>query len=415
MTVALDPVGAVEACLQRLDDDHHNAVVHRRDAAALADAHAIAQRLSSGSPVGPLAGRCFTVKAALRTGELPATAGSLLLDDTAGSPATVVQRLRRADAVLVGVTNCAEFALGPVATNRRYGATVNPAFPSRTPGGSSAGCAAAVAAGLVPFSVGTDYGGSVRYPAHCTGVWGLRPAAGSVPTDGQVPTPPAGSARARFSTPGILAADPTVLAATIAVILGRALTVQRSVRAAWTAEGDSVDPEIAAAVRAVADCLQAEPIARVGPNPLTGANDLFGRIRDADDLEPIRSQGLQRPDVLTEPMRAALERPISPLDSAVENQAIALRAGARQFFDGCPLLIAPVATCLAPSADAITPFEALAPSRAVSLLGVASFAIPAGTSTTGIPIGVQLVGHLPALLWATTQLGVDPAASCGAW
>ena len=200
-------VAAVQACVAGLDDDVWGAVVHRRDEDAIRDAAGISDRAARGERVGALAGLCFTVKAAMQTGVLPATAGSQLIGDDVGPAAPVVDRLRRADAVLVGVTNCAEFALAPVATSPRYGTTINPVAPGRSPGGSSAGCAAAVAAGLVPFSIGTDYGGSVRFPAACTGIYGFRPARGTVPTGGQVPTPPPDSPRARFSTPGVLARD----------------------------------------------------------------------------------------------------------------------------------------------------------------------------------------------------------------
>lgn len=199
--VGVDVSEAVEACLTRLDADAWGAVVHRRDDAVRDEARSLSPRIRRGEAVGPLAGLCITVKAPLRSGVLPATAGSLLVDDRPGRPAGVVARLRRAGALLVGVTNCAEFALAPVATNRRYGRTVNPVAPGRTPGGSSAGCAAVVAGGLVPLSVGTDYGGSVRYPAHCTGVLGFRPGRGLVPASGQVPAPPQHSPRDRFSVP----------------------------------------------------------------------------------------------------------------------------------------------------------------------------------------------------------------------
>jgi amidase len=180
----------VAACLTRIDSDRHGAIVHRRDQAALGEAAGLDGRDTKSRASLPLAGICFTAKAALGTGEMPSTAGSLLLDEAVMPAAPAVGRLREAGAILVGVTNCAEFALAPVDHTRRYGRTLNPRNTGLTPGGSSSGCAAAVAAGIVSLSVGTDYGGSVRYPAHCTGVLGLRPPRRLVPVSGQVPAPP---------------------------------------------------------------------------------------------------------------------------------------------------------------------------------------------------------------------------------
>ena len=94
--------------------------------------------------------------------------------------------MRAAGAVLVGKTNCPEFALSIVTSNPRYGETANPVGPF-TVGGSSGGEAAAVAAGLSAIGLGTDFGGSVRWPAQCAGVVGLRPTVGRVPASGQLP------------------------------------------------------------------------------------------------------------------------------------------------------------------------------------------------------------------------------------
>jgi amidase len=401
-----DVVETVQACLDRLDRDVWGAVVHRRDQNALNEARDLQRRIDGRETVGPLAGACFTVKAALHTGELPATAGSLLLDDRPRRGAAVVQRLRRADAVLVGVTNCAEFALAPTDTNRRYGTTTNPVAPGRTPGGSSAGCAAAVAAGLVPFSVGTDYGGSMRYPAHCTATFGFRPARRSVPTGGQTPPPPPGSPRARFSVPGLLARDATILRAALPVFLGRTLVAQAPRRVGWT-EGEgsvSVDDAIVAAVSEIAERLGGCPVETFGTNPLIGCEEVFAHIRATDQLEPIAHLAHRHGDQLTAPIRDALAQPIAAPDAATEAAAQELQGAAARFFRACPLLVAPIATRVAPPVHQGTTLAMLAPSRAVTLLGVAALAVPAGRSPDGIPIGVQLIGTVPAILWAVTKL-----------
>lgn len=414
MSDALDVVDGVEQCLKRLDDDRWGAVVHRRDEEVRVEARLLEQRRRRSDPVGPLAGTCFTVKAALRTGALPATAGSLLLDDRPGRAAPVVERLRRAGALLVGVTNCAEFALAPVTDNRRYGPTANPVARGWTVGGSSAGCAAAVAGGLVPFSIGTDYGGSVRFPASCTEVYGFRPGRRQVPSSGQVPAAPTGSPRARFSLPGVLAVDVEVLTAVLPVFLGRPLQPQRPARCAWVAtiDGQPVDPDVAAATRHVASRLGAGHVEQIGTDPLLGADALFDRIRATDDLEPIRTLASARSGELTIRMRTMLdERPL-PVDPIAEAAAEDLRRRALQFIRRCPLLVAPVATTATPREGDDVPFTMLAPSRAVSLLGLAALAVPAGRASTGAPIGVQLIGSVEAILWAARELAGAGEPDC---
>ena len=197
---------AVEAALARIDRDRTNAVVTVCATEACADVDRVDAAIARGADAGPLAGVPFTVKDTLAAAGLRATVGSLVLaDHVARADAEVVDRLRAAGAVLVGKTNCPEFALQAWTDNRIFGPTRHPRDPERSPGGSSGGCAAAVAGGLVPFSIGGDYGGSIRYPAACTGIFGLRPTYLAVPVRGHVPEPAPGSPRARFQTVGPLA------------------------------------------------------------------------------------------------------------------------------------------------------------------------------------------------------------------
>ena len=134
---------------------------------------------------GPLQGVPFVVKDAIAVGGVRATAGSLLLEDfVPARDAPAVGRLRRAGAVFLGKTNLPELALDPDTDNRVFGRTLNPVNEAIIPGGSSGGDAAAVAAGLAPIGLGSDYGGSIRWPAQCTGVVGLRPTVGLVPLTG---------------------------------------------------------------------------------------------------------------------------------------------------------------------------------------------------------------------------------------
>jgi Asp-tRNA(Asn)/Glu-tRNA(Gln) amidotransferase A subunit family amidase len=320
--------------------------------------------------------------------------------------APAVRRLREAGAILVGVTNCAEFALAPVDHNRRYGRTLNPRNIGLTPGGSSSGCAAAVAAGIVSLSVGTDYGGSVRYPAHCTGVLGLRPPRRLVPVSGQVPAPPVGSPRHRFSVPGLIADDMTILLVALEALIGIRVVPARPAVVAWASDDGSnaCERSVSGVVEDAAAALGAVGPSGPGGNPLQGANDLFTRIRATDALEPIRTMAKGREDQLTEPMRRQLQPAVPAHDAALEQQLVAMKRRAAAFFRRYPVLIAPVATTSAPPAGADLPFEVLAPCRATSLLGVASISVPFGTDSGGNPIGVQLAGRLPEVMWAAREL-----------
>src|SRR3954468_2879811 len=159
-----------------------NAVVSLRADEARRDARRLDARIRSGEAVGALAGVPFTVKDVIATDDLPTTCGSVVMKDHRPSAdAAVVSLLRAAGAVLVGKTNTPEFAFGVDTCNDLFGRTNNPLGPW-TPGGSSGGEAAAVAAGMSAFGVGTDFGGSIRWPAQCTGLVGLRPTVGLVPT-----------------------------------------------------------------------------------------------------------------------------------------------------------------------------------------------------------------------------------------
>jgi AtzE family amidohydrolase len=159
-----------------------NCFTHVRGQAALDEAARIDERVAAGQDVGPLAGVPFAVKNLFDVEGLTTLAGSKIFAERppAARDATAVAALRRAGAVLVGALNMDEFAFGFTSENAHYGPTRNPHDVSRVPGGSSGGSAAAVAAGLVPLTLGSDTNGSIRVPAAFCGVFGLKPTYGRV-------------------------------------------------------------------------------------------------------------------------------------------------------------------------------------------------------------------------------------------
>ena len=175
---------AATAALARLDavNPRINAVVDHKPADVLAQASAIDAAIGRGEEIGPLGGVPVTVKVNIDQEGFATTNGlKLQRDAIATSNSPVIDNLRKSGAVILGRTNCPAFSYRWFTTNLVHGDTRNPRDPGITPGGSSGGAGAAVAAGIGHIAHGTDIAGSIRYPAYACGVHGLRPTIGRIP------------------------------------------------------------------------------------------------------------------------------------------------------------------------------------------------------------------------------------------
>ncbi len=169
------------------NDQLHAFIRVDADAARL-DADRLDAERGRGRDRGPLHGMPISLKDLIDVAGQPTTAASrVLAESVARADAPIVARLREAGAVLIGKTNLHEFALGTTSEDSAFGAVRHPLDPSRSAGGSSGGSAVAVATGMGLASIGSDTGGSIRIPAACCGVVGLKPSFGEVSTVGVIP------------------------------------------------------------------------------------------------------------------------------------------------------------------------------------------------------------------------------------
>jgi Asp-tRNA(Asn)/Glu-tRNA(Gln) amidotransferase A subunit family amidase len=429
------PLEVIDAHLERIDrvNPGLNAIVTLRADEARSEAASLERALRQGVPL-PLAGVPFTVKDLIATAGVRTTAGTPFLSGFVPRlDATAVARLRRAGAILLGKSNCPEFGMFPYTRNSLFGETRSPLGPV-TPGGSSGGEAAAIAARCSPLGLGTDFGGSVRWPAHCTGIFALRPTVGRVPGIGQLPTPSLNEPlipnevtfQGRIQAVGPLARSVDDLELALGVIggpdgfdpfavpvpLAPSTDADVSRVAVWEGPGEPpVREDVIAAVRDAAGALEKRgvTVTEEQPSMLERAVTLYTEIRDLDRLQDVRRLVRAREAEVGADVRAAIagaeeaeRRQPTPDAAMLWEERDRLRASFLSFLDRQPILLMAVATV--PPYDPAGPpppvngreqsmWDVLAPSRLISLFGVPAATVPFGTSAEGWPIGVQVVGR----------------------
>jgi amidase len=415
-------VSATEAArdaLARLDAANPaiNAVVDHRPQETLAEAARVDAAIARGEDPGPLAGVPITIKVNADQKGYATTNGLRIQKDLiAQQDNPVVANLRKAGAVILGRTNTPAFSLRWFTNNSLHGETRNPRDPSLTPGGSSGGAAAAVAAGIGAIGHGTDIGGSIRYPAYVCGVHGLRPTLGRIPAwNASGPERHVGGQVMAVSGP---------IARTIADLrVSLAAMAARDIRDPWWV---GVPLEGPPAPKRAALCLRPDGM-DIAPEVKAALRDGARRLAAAGwtveeaECPPLREPArLQAMLWLAESRRglnAALHREADPCASFVFAQMEALcpapdlngfmdalqsRAGFvrlwMEFFERYPVAITPVSGELPfrDQCDVESPerFRQVMEAQ-LTQVGLPLMGLPGLTVTTGLvgraPVGVQLV------------------------
>lgn len=409
-------VEVLEECLAAVaaGNERLNAFVHLDDGLARAAAEGVDAVVARGDDPGPFAGVPFGVKDLDHCAGMPTSHGSLVYkgQGPAADDSIHVARLRAAGGVPIGKTAAPEFGTLNFTKTKAWGITRNPWDLSRTPGGSSGGSAAAVAAGLVPVATASDGGGSTRIPAGFSGLVGMKPSHGRIPhpgpsgsqtaVHGLLTTTVADSARHLDITAGPHDDDRLSLPADGACYedLIETLPVAGR-RARWSVDlgfVEHVDPEVASLAEAAASALvRAAGLELDGGDVVLtdpvrtwlsgGAMDLWFSIEE--DMWPAVA------DDLTRYSRDSLEQtkdyPVSKYARALRRRE-QLTLDAARLFGDVDVLLTPTTAVPAFAAEGPPPGGAMATpfTMLANLCWNPSISVPAGLTTDGLPVGLQI-------------------------
>jgi amidase len=397
-----------------------NAVVTLAEERAREEAHTAEAAVMRGAPLGPLHGLPFAVKDVTQTAGIRTTFGSSLFHDHVPlADAEVVRRLRAAGGIVLGKTNTPEFATGAATVNAIFGATRNPWNPALSPAGSSGGSAVAVATGMVPLAQGTDFGASIRVPAAFCGIVGIRPTPGLIPNHpmplawdpGQVHGPLARGAEDAAlmldAMVGFSRLSPISVAPPWDSARSIVATDARGLRIAYASDiaGIGVDSEVeaicrTAALRLVDAGAQVEVVAfdaSDGRPPYHTWRSAWMVGQQFENLARIEAFG----ENLKSNVKHGLKLSAHGL-AAAEQARLRVFHRFRELFERFDLLLMPVAPVKPfpieqnfPDAIGTRKLESyidwLAPAFLVTLVSLPAASVPAGLTSDGLPIGLQIV------------------------
>ena len=439
----IDPVAVLHAIEERIGklNPALNAIVTRNPGCGAA-ARESAERLRKGAPRGPLEGVPFTVKDNIFVAGLPCTWGSRLFEDfVPGEDELPVAKLRAAGAILIGKTNVPEFTLEGYTTNPLFGTTRNPWNLALTPGGSSGGVVAAVAAGFGPFGLGTDGGGSIRRPASHAGLVGLKPSIGRIARGPSLP-----QILLDFEVIGPVARSVADVELVYRAIAGpdpcdrRSLYApdprpsQRPLRLLYVPRlGNApVDREVIASADAAARALAAHGI-RVEQGELpfdVSAITEFWPVLGQVGIAALLAQYPGKEHLVGERMRAMADagREVSATRYWTGLDTIdGFRRSVSEAFERVDLIMTPSAAALPWPSDEPYPAridgEDVGPrghavyTGWVNVCGHPAISLPCAPSPSGLPIGIQLVGRFGAdeLLLEVAQRFEEANPWSGRW
>jgi Asp-tRNA(Asn)/Glu-tRNA(Gln) amidotransferase A subunit family amidase len=445
----ISPVELVAAHLKRIEkfNPRLNAFVQVDGEGAFRQSREAEAAVRRGSDLGPLHGVPVSIKSSIEVAGFRCEAGTKLRQGTVASQdAPLVTRLRNAGAIILGTTNTPELLMAWETDNLLYGRTNNPWDLSRTPGGSSGGEAAAIASGMSAGGVGSDGGGSIRVPAHFSGICGLKPTPGRIPATGHFP-----NSVGPFALTGVVGpmartiedlkllfevmqgpdiGDPS---AAPVPVRWPSRDELRNIRIGYFEDDGrtSVTAETRAAVRTAVEALtragfQVEPFR---PEGLESARQLWWKFFGIaggmllgpmtkghdEDLSPILKQFSTR--VAAEPSHTGE----SLLDAWIQRDVIRMQIFAQM--RDYPARLCPVAAIPAfkhgerrwqIDGKIVEYLDAWSYTEWFNLLGTPAIVVPVGQSTEGLPIGVQISAR-PWEEELVLSVAAELEAQCGAW